>query len=342
MGIRLRMIHGDMAVEMEGDSAQDVLDVLHGTLARREWPQGNSRTLETTRHTLLDAMHRYICDRTRGRTSEMYAEAIVATSVHVDPATVYLDEITLSWVGSLDSLMSERGLASSTRSIHLRNIRTAISYAMRLGWLSSHPFDGYRMPRHLSRHRALPVEAIRAMVGLELAGVYAYHRDMFLIAFGLIGISCVDLYNLAPITTDRRVEYSRAKTKRPYSIRVEPEITELIERHKGVGRAVDLSQRYANNRTANVRANCALKVIGSMLYTDRDGIMRPICDELSTYWARHSWATIAASIDIPKDTIAAALGHGARTVTDIYIDFDSRKIDEANRRVIDYVWHQRR
>lgn len=341
MGIRLRMLHGRIAVEVEADSAQDILDVLHGARAIREWSPADHRALADTRHTLLDAMRRYICDCTTGRTSEMYAETIAAASVHVDPATVYLDELTLSWVGRLDDLMRARGLAPSTRSIHLRNIRTAISYAMRLGWLSAHPFSGYRLPRYTSRHRALPLEAIRAMIGLELTGVYAYHRDMFLLIFGLIGINCVDLYNLAPITQGR-AEYSRAKTKRPYSIRVEPEIADLIERHKGVGRAVDLSQQYANNRTANVRCNCALKVIGSTLYTDRDGLMRPICPSLSTYWARHSWATIAASIDIPKDTIAAALGHGTRTVTDIYIDFDQRKVDEANRRVIDYVWHGRR
>ena len=45
----------------------------------------------------------------------------------------------------------------------------------------------------------------------------------------------------------------------------------------------------------------------------------------------------AASLDIPKETIAAALGHGGNTVTDIYIDFDRRKVDEANRRVLDWV-----
>lgn len=334
------MFHGDTAVEVEADKAQEILEVLHGARTRERLP-ADHRALADTRHTLLDAMRRYICDCTTGRRSEIYAETMVAASVHVDPATVYLDELTLSWVSRMDDLMSARGLAPSTRSIHLRNIRTAISYAMRLRWLSSHPFDGYRLPRYTSRHRALPVEAIRAMIGLDLTGVYAYHRDMFLIVFGLIGINCVDLYNLAPITQGR-AKYSRAKTKRPYSIRVEPEIADLIERHKGVGRAVDLSERYANNRTANVRANCALKVIGSMIYADSDGLMRPICPSLSTYWARHSWATIASSLDIPKDTIAAALGHGARTVTDIYIDFDSRKIDEANRRVIDYVWHGRR
>lgn len=63
----------------------------------------------------------------------------------------------------------------------------------------------------------------------------------------------------------------------------------------------------------------------------------PYFPKISTYWARHTWATIAASLDIPKETIAAALGHGGNTVTDIYIDFDRRKIEAANRRVIDWV-----
>ena len=60
-------------------------------------------------------------------------------------------------------------------------------------------------------------------------------------------------------------------------------------------------------------------------------------EELTTYWARHTWATIASELDIPKDTIAAALGHGGNSVTDIYIDFDLKKVDEANRKVLDYV-----
>ena len=46
---------------------------------------------------------------------------------------------------------------------------------------------------------------------------------------------------------------------------------------------------------------------------------------------------IEVLMKIPKETIAAALGHGKKDVTDIYISFDQKKIDEANRRVIDYL-----
>lgn len=60
---------------------------------------------------------------------------------------------------------------------------------------------------------------------------------------------------------------------------------------------------------------------------------------LSSYWTRHTWATIAAEIDIPKEVIAHALGHSwaNATVTDIYIRFDEKKGDEANRKVLDYL-----
>ena len=47
---------------------------------------------------------------------------------------------------------------------------------------------------------------------------------------------------------------------------------------------------------------------------------------------------MAASLDIPRETIAHALGHGNDTVTDIYIDFDKKKVDEANRKVLDFVF----
>ena len=59
----------------------------------------------------------------------------------------------------------------------------------------------------------------------------------------------------------------------------------------------------------------------------------------SSYYARHSCATIAAEIDIPLDTIANMLGHTdtSRRVTLVYVDFNLNKVDQANRKVIDYV-----
>lgn len=43
-------------------------------------------------------------------------------------------------------------------------------------------------------------------------------------------------------------------------------------------------------------------------------------------------------LDIPKETVSAALGHtmGSR-ITAVYINFDRKKVDVANRRLIDLI-----
>ena len=66
-------------------------------------------------------------------------------------------------------------------------------------------------------------------------------------------------------------------------------------------------------------------------------------EDLTLYWARHSWATIAYSIGIPKDVISQALGHSfGVAIMDVYIDYDNEKVDEANRRVLDWVLYGKR
>ncbi len=64
-----------------------------------------------------------------------------------------------------------------------------------------------------------------------------------------------------------------------------------------------------------------------------------LCFVFIFYISRHSWATLAAELDIPKETISAGLGHEIGSdVTSIYIKFDQKKVDDANRRVIDYLF----
>ena len=142
----------------------------------------------------------------------------------------------------------------------------------------------------------------------------------------LIGINVVDLCNLEEMVSGR-VNYIRAKTHRPYSIKVEPEALALIEKYSGEKHLLNYLDCCVNYRHFYNNLCKGLKAVKEKL-----GL-----HELTTYWARHSWATIAASLDIPKDTIAAALGHGGNTVTDIYIEYDMSKVDEANRKVLDWV-----
>ena len=158
-----------------------------------------------------------------------------------------------------------------------------------------------------------------------------------MLIFYLRGINLIDLAHLKEIVNGR-VEYRRAKTGRLYSVKIEPEAMEIINRYRGKNYVVNILDRYKDHRNYIHRINKNLKEFGTTTVGRRGKKEKKgAFPELSTYWARHTWATIAAALDIPKETIAASLGHGETTVTDIYIDFDQKKVDEANRKVIDYV-----
>jgi integrase len=114
------------------------------------------------------------------------------------------------------------------------------------------------------------------------------------------------------------------KTGKLYDLPVVDCAAALIERHRGVSRLLATCERYSSARHFTSFCNGQLQRINLPAL---HGIT------LTMYWARHTWATVAAGLDIPTDTIAAALGHGSHTVTDIYIRRDASKVDEALRQV---------
>lgn len=167
---------------------------------------------------------------------------------------------------------------------------------------------------------------------------------MFMLLFYLCGINAVDLFRLTEIHNSR-IEYRRAKTGRLYSIKVEPEAMEIIEKYRGKTYLLDVLDKYADYKNFLHRLDRNLKLIGSVKMVSSGKASGPMKKEytglfpkLSTYWARHTWATVAAELDIPKETIAAALGHEiGSSVTSIYIDFNQKKIDAANRKILDFL-----
>jgi len=149
-----------------------------------------------------------------------------------------------------------------------------------------------------------------------------------MLSFYLIGINQIDL---AYLTKDNikagRLEYQRRKTGKHYSIKIEPEARKLIKKLRGDKYLVCLLERYVDYQSSIENMNKGLKKASKKAELDK---------QVSTYYCRHSWATIASKLDIPKETISAALGHeiGSDT-TAIYIEYDMNKVDQANRKVID-------
>ena len=120
--------------------------------------------------------------------------------------------------------------------------------------------------------------------------------------------------------TNGRVDYRRHKTKTLYSVKVEPEAMEIIERWRG-------KTSLVHNRCNSAASACSqlTKYLGKMM------------PKLSTNWARHTWASMAAELEIPMETISHALGHKIDSPVAMYVAYNQEKVDEANRLVIDYL-----
>lgn len=236
-------------------------------------------------------------------------------------AKIQVTDITKKWLADFHKHLEDKGYAPNSISRLLAYVARACSIAHADGVINVNPTIGYRKPRQETRKRSLSVEVMRMLRAVPLTGQKEWARDMFFLSFYLIGINMADIYDLKEVRNGR-VEYTRHKTGTLYSVAVEPEAAAILEKYKGEGKLVDTG-RFTSSGTM---CSCITREL------------RKLHPDLTTYYARHTWATMAAELDIPIETISHALGHKIGSpVTAIYIAYNQRKVDEANRRVIDYL-----
>lgn len=252
------------------------------------------------------------------------------------------EDIDKDYLFRFEYFLATTAKSANARAIHFRNIRAVFNDAIDDGVTSCYPFRKFKIRTQPTAKRSLTVEQLRQLMDYPCEPYQTQYRDLFVLMFYLCGINAVDLFNAPPdAIVNGRLEYVRAKTHKPYSVKVEPEAMEIIDRYRGEKHLLSVLDGRSSYMDYLRRMDRALKDIGPV---ERHGLggkktVSPLFPRLSQYWCRHTWATIAAELDVPKETIAAGLGHGGNSVTDIYINFNEAKVDAANRRIIDFVLH---
>lgn len=134
------------------------------------------------------------------------------------------------------------------------------------------------------------------------------------------------------ITYERHKTRGRRMDKALTSVRVEPEIYDIMERYRAPKSSKYLF-RFADYIDDVKTSSIICDNIKSMCRTRNFDMVTP-------YWFRHTWATIARNdCDISKDDIDLCLAHsGNNPMADVYIRPDWSRIDRANRKVLDFVF----
>lgn len=238
-------------------------------------------------------------------------------------------------------LLEECGLELNTVSFYMRNLRALYNRAVEKGLaeesrtLFKHVYTGVGK----TAKRAISPEIIRKIKELDLTlfPTLEQSRDYFLLCFYLRGISFVDLsYLKTEDLQNGNLRYHRQKTNQPLTIKWEKQMQEIVNRYHVPGSpyllpiistpGINERKQYQN---CLHRVNGHLKIIGKQVGC-------PV--NLTTYCARHGWASIARSMNVPLPVISESMGHDSENTTRIYLaSLDNTLIDEANRMVINAI-----
>ena len=255
---------------------------------------------------------------------------------------IRLDEIDEDLIKEYEYyLLEECKLCRNTSSFYNRNLRAIYNRAVKKKLtIDRHPFAEVYTGVDKTAKRAIPIQTVKDIKDLDLSkdAEMAFARDLYLMSFDLRGISFVDLAMLE--TGQLRngyLTYSRQKTHQKLEIKWEKQMQEIVDRHHVEGSRYllpilseeggDLRRQYLN---AIHWMNVQLKKIGKLVNC-------PI--PLTTYTARHCWASAAHRLNIPTPSISQALGHDSEKTTRIYLNsLDNHVIDDANLTVIRAVY----
>lgn len=271
-------------------------------------------------------------------TAGLYQSTVNSLKRFCPKESLTFREITYRFLCRYICFLEKSGVCANTIHMYLRNLRSIYNKARREGAAlgSINPFNEVRMNVLPTVKRALPKESIHRLSILDLSDNRRLEiaRDLFLFSFYTRGMSFVDIVLLKKSDIiGSAIYYSRAKTGQPIRVGIIPALQSLLDKYDNDSVYVlpfigsshgELS--YTAYRKLLSLVNSSLKEVGRML-----GISTP----LTTYVARHSWATIAKQEGASIAAISEGLGHTTEKMTRIYLrSFDAGIIDDINMRVV--------
>lgn len=272
--------------------------------------------------------------------------------LYCDNLDFQFTHIDQQWLKGYEMFLIRSGKKENTIGIRFRSLRVIFNKAVseKLVKREYYPFDDFKVSRfhEQTMKRAISKEDIKRIIELDLRTVTTYHspylslgRDLFLFSYLSCGINLTDMARIRYCDIfDGRLSYHRQKTGKLISFQLQPLALEIIEKYRKpdatpndyvfpiLDRKVHKTAVQIRDkvRKANKATNKALHKIGEKL-----GI--PI--DLTTYVARHSYATVLKRSGVSTAIISESLGHSSEKVTQIYLDsFENSQIDEAMKNLL--------
>lgn len=283
----------------------------------------------------------------RARAYNIYRSAVRRVIAFEDNADITLRQVfTKPYLCRFECyLLGSAGLCRNTSSFYMNALRSVFREAVSRGKLpdQSDLFSDVFTGSDPTEKRAVDAGVIAAVCSVDLSDYprLVACRDMFTLSFLLHGMSFVDLVHLTKTEVcGNTVIYRRHKTGGVVVVPIHPEARKLLA-------------RYASRQSGSPYALCLLDPDVDGVVIKYDSLLRRhnrqlkalgellgLETSLTTYVARHSWATIAYYNNVEMPAITESMGHRTEAITRVYLaPLTADRLWKANRIVFDAVFH---
>ena len=265
------------------------------------------------------------------KTTLMY-ETILTTVGNFSPK-LRMRGITPDFLRQYEKHLASENKSISTIGIYLRQIRAICNYAISKKYISreKYPFSDYTVPAAQKNKRALSDEDIRTLVEYKTDKSEEQKAiDFWTFSYLGNGMNFKDIAMLryTNIQGDN-IKFYRSKTKstnkgeqKEINIYIPPRMREIIERWgnpslTGKEYIFPILREGMNERVGNGTIAQFIKITNKYLQQVTDALEWEI--KVTTYYARHSYATRLKRAGVPIAYISESLGHANITTTENYL-----------------------
>ena len=275
----------------------------------------------------------------RQGTARTYGNAYRRFKAFREDADLTFDELTPDMIECYEAWLIDKRLKHNSIRCYLRTLNTLLCKAVEEGLLNNtNLFSHVRLSYVKTTKRAISEKELKVIANLELPenSTMALARDIFMFSFYMRGMPFVDIAYLRKTDLKNGMwTYCRRKTNKCLMEEWEKAKQKILDRyaHQMENRSYLLpiikeedGTEYKQYQRMQININRALKKIGEMAE-----LKMP----LTTYVARHTWASVARDMNIPIAVISEGMGHNSIKTTQVYLNsIDISRINEANKRII--------
>ncbi len=271
------------------------------------------------------------------RTAETYVATLNSFMRFRKGEDLLICDISSEIMMSYQAYLQHQGLSMNTISFYMRILRAVYNRAVEKELIEQrYPFKRVYTGISKTVKRALPIKSIKQIKELDLTlqPRLEFARDLFLFSFYTRGMSFVDMAYLRRSDIKNGVlSYRRRKTGQQLHIKWESCMQKIVDKHQNNNTQYilpiiksDLKDDRLQYKSALFSVNNYLKQIAANL---------GISHSLTMYVARHSWASVAKTKNIPISVISEGMGHDSEATTQIYLaSLDTSVVDKANSSII--------